>query len=146
MDAEAQSRTAVKFMSKELSESMTAVVDANGLGVTFQKPARDANGDYQTDVTGQPVSDGINRRLFYDNGKLKYFSGGGTRTVVTNVILTDPFSDGGNQPYKIFTAGPGVITRQVTVMVATGTKGKSKTVKARKREVVFLRNIYDTTR
>lgn len=147
IDAEMQSKGAVKMICTELAESMDAVVDANGQGVTFHKPGKDGNGDYLTDVTGQPTSDGIDRRIYLDSGKLIYNTGNGLRTLARNVITTDPLSAGGNQPYKIFTPGAGAITRQVTVMVVTQTTGaKQQAVKARKRETVFLRNIYDTTR
>jgi len=147
IDAETQSRTAVKLISTELAEAMDVVVDGNGQGVTFHKPGKDGNGDYETDVTGQPVSDGIDRRIYLTSGKLIYDGGNGLRTLSRNVITTDPLSSGGNQPYKIFTPGLGSITRQVTVMVVTQTTGANQhVVKARKRETIFLRNIYDTTR
>ena len=147
IDAETQSRQAVRLVCTELAEAMDVVVDVDGKGVTFHKPGKDVNGDYTTDVTGQPTSDGINRRIYLDNGKLLYNGGNGIRTLARNVITTDPLSAGGNQPYKIFTPGLGAITRQVTVMVVTQTTGaKQEAVKARKRETVFLRNILDTTR
>lgn len=147
IDAELQSRGSVRTICTELAEAMDVTVDANGLGVTFHKPARDANGDYQTDVMGQPVSDGIDRRIYFSSGKLYYNSGNGIRVLAKNVITTDPLSPGGTAPYKVFTPGLGSIVRQVTVMVATQTTGANqKAVKARKREIVFLRNIYDTTR
>ena len=147
IDAETQSRSAVKLICTELAEAMDVVVDANGQGITFHKPGKDGNGDYTTDVTGQPTSDGINRRIYLESGKLIYNAGNGLRPLARNVITTDPLSTGGNQPYKIFTGGLGAITRQVTVMVVTQTTGaRQEVVKARKRETVFLRNIYDTTR
>lgn len=147
IDAELQSRGAVRTICTELAEAMDVTVDANGLGVTFHKPARDGNGDYQTDVMGQPVADGVDRRIYLSSGKLYYNSGNGIRVLAKNVITTDPLSPGGTAPYKIFTPGLGSIIRQVTVMVATQTTGANKkAVKARKRETVFLRNIYDTTR
>lgn len=145
--AELQSRQAMRLICSELAESMDVVVDADGQGITFHKPGKDSNGDFQTDVNGQPESDGINRRIYLNQGKIYYYDGLGNRLLATNVITTDPYSDGGTAPYKIFVAGGGAIIRQVTVMVATATTGKkSELVKARKREIVFLRNIYDTTR
>lgn len=145
--AEMQSRQAMKLICAELAESMDVVIDADGMGITFHKPGKDDNGDFRTDVNGQPESDGINRRIYLNQGKIKYSDGVGNRVLATNVITTDPLSTGGTAPYKIFVAGGGAITRQVTVMIATATTGKkAELVKARKREIVFLRNIYDTTR
>lgn len=147
IDAEMQSRLAVRTVCSEIAEAMDVTVDANGQGITFHKPARDGNGDYSTDAMGQPVSDGVDRRIYLSDGKLIYNNGVQLRTLARNVITTDPLSTGGNVPYKIFTPGAGSIIRQLTVMVATKTTGaNSKAVKARKRETVFLRNIYDTTR
>lgn len=147
IDAETNSRTAVRMACTELSEAIDVAVDTNGMGLTFHKPAKDANGDYVTDVTGQAQSDGLNRRIFLNNGQLVYFNGTANRVIGRNVITTDPLSPGGTGAYKIFTPGAGLITRQVTVMVATATAGKgAEVVKARKRETVFLRNIVDISR
>ncbi|MBS1723930.1 MAG: hypothetical protein JSS66_13365 [Armatimonadetes bacterium] len=147
IQAETQSRRAVRTVCNELSEAMSVTVDADGMGMTFQKPAKDASGDYVCDVQGQPVSDGFNRRIYFQSGKLRYLTPTGTRLLSFNVITTDPNSPGGTTPYKIFVAGAGKITRQVTVMVATQTTGANREiVKGRNREVAFLRNIYDTTR
>lgn len=147
IDAETQSRKAVRTITDELAAAMDVAVDGNGLGITFHVPKKDNNGDYAVDVLGQPVSDGVDRRFYLSNGKILYYDGGGTRTIARNVITTDPLSNGGSQAYKIFVPGQGAITRQVTVMVATRTSGPGKEqVTGRKREIVFLRNIYNTNR
>ncbi|MBS1715982.1 MAG: hypothetical protein JST30_16770 [Armatimonadetes bacterium] len=147
IDSETQSRKAVKLVTNELAEAMMVTVDADGYGITFQKPAKDNTGFYKTDILGQPVSDGFDRRIWLDGTKLKYLSPQGTRVLSTVVIKTDPLSSGGSQTYKVFTPGNGSICRQVTVMVATRTVGAgAEKVTGRNREIVFLRNIYDTTR
>ena len=147
IDAEGQSRTAVRTVCDEIARAMDVTVDADGKGITFHQPAKDVNGNYSIDVTGQPVSDGINRRIYVQNGKLYYNNGAGIRTLAKNVILTDPLSTGGNQPYQPFVPGLGAIVRQLNVMIVTKTAASGKeTVTGRKRETVFLRNIYDTQR
>lgn len=147
IDAEVTSRKAVRTITGELVEAMDVTVDGNGQGITFHVPKKDNNGDYVVDVMGQPVSDGINRRFYLDSGRLLYYDGKGTRTIARNVITTDPLSSGGSQAYKIFVPGQGAIVRQVTVMVATRTgAGGKEQVSGRKREIVFLRNIYNTNR
>jgi len=147
IDSETQSRKAVKLVTNELAEAMQVTVDADGYGITFQKPAKDNTGSYKTDIMGQPISDGFDRRIWLDGTKLKYLSPQGTRILAKTVIKTDPFSSNGSQTYKVFTAGNGSICRQVTVMVVSQTTGAGKEkVTGRNREIVFLRNIYDTTR
>lgn len=147
IDAEVTSRKAVRSISDEIMAAMDVTVDADGQGVTFHVPSKDNNGDYVMDVMGQPVSDGINRRIYLSGTNIVYNDGVGIRTMAKNVITTDPLSTNGTQPYKIFVPGQGAIIRQVTVMVATKTGGVGKEkVYGRKRETVFLRNIYNTTR
>lgn len=147
IDAEGQSRTAVRTVSDEVARAMDVIVDPDGKGFTFHQPKKDSNGTYMIDVTGQPVADGVDRRIYVQNGKLYYNDGGGIRVLAKNVILTDPLSPGGNQPYKPFVPGLGAITRQLTVMIVTKTTASGKEqVTGRKRETVFLRNIYDTQR
>ncbi len=147
IDAETQSRKAVRLISNELAEAMTVTIDANGMGLSFQRPKKDANGDYMSDVQGQPMSDGIVRRIFLTGGRIVYTDGVGSRTLGRSIISTDPYSGDGHTPYKIFTPGQGAIVRQVTVMIVSQTTGANKElVVGRKRETVFLRNIYDTTR
>lgn len=147
IDAEVQSRRAVRSIASELMEAMDVVVDADGNGLTFHVPQKDANGDYVMDALGQPVSEAANRRIYLSSGSILYNDGKGIRTLARSVITTDPLSTGGSAPYKIFVPGAGSITRQVNVMVATRTGGAaSEKVSARKRETVFLRNIVGTSR
>ncbi len=147
IDAESQSGRAVRTMSSEIQEAMDVAIDANGQGITFHIPSRDANGDFMMDAVGQPVPENFNRRIYLDGTKVKYIEPSGTRVLAKDIITTDPLSTGGSQSYKIFVAGQGAITRQVTIQLVIQTKGaKNEKVNGRKREVVFLRNIYNTTR
>ena len=146
IDAETQSRKAVRTIAGELTEAMDVAVDGDGLGLTFHVAEKDEDGEYKTDALGQPLSDGVNRRIYLSGAKVIYSDGSGLRTLAKNVIKTDPLSANGATAYKIFTPGQGSITRQVTIMVATQTAAGKEKVTGRKREIVFLRNIYDTNR
>lgn len=147
IDAETQSRRAVRTVAGELAEAMDVVIDGNGQGINFHVPKKDNNGDYMMDAVGQPIPETNNRRIFLDSGKIKYTDSVGTRTLASSVITTDPLSTGGTAPYKIFVAGAGAIVRQVTIQVVVKTSGaNAEKVTGRKREIVFLRNIYNTTR
>jgi hypothetical protein len=131
----------------ELREAISVTVDANGLGLTFTKPQVDAEGNYVMDGRGQPVSDGVNRRLFINGSELIYQVGTGERRIGRGVVLDDPYRPGTNKSYRVFTPGGGAITRQLTVLLVTRSEDTEGNVYfGRKRETVFLRNIPDTTR
>ncbi|HAP41099.1 MAG TPA: hypothetical protein DCQ94_15275 [Nitrospira sp.] len=143
MDAETQSRQAVRVVSDALREAMWVSVDADGMGLTYRLPRVDGDGAFEVPV----IWDGIDRRIALTSGKLNLTDAAGTRTICRNIRLTDPESPGGLSTYRIFTPGPGSITRRLAVQVVTETNGaRSEKVVGRKRETVFLRNIPELTR
>lgn len=143
IETETQSRQVVRVISDALREAMLVTVDADGLGVTYRRPLKDAAGSFVVPI----VWDGQTCRIFHQNGQLMMNDGAGTRSICRNVRLTDPYSPGGTAPYKIFTPGPGAITRRLTVQIVTETNGaRTEKVVARKREMIFLRNIPELTR
>lgn len=138
MDAEVQSRQAMRGIASTIRGSMKVVVDADGQGLTFQMPKVDAStGLYISPL----VYDGVVRKIKHVSGKIVLQEAGfNDRTIATNVILTDPKN--GNAAYRLFTPGAGTNTRQLTakvVCVATNASGQQSV--GRKRETIYLRNI-----
>lgn len=143
MEVETQSRQAIRVTSDALREAMWVSVDADGMGLTYRLPRIDGDGAFEVPI----IWDGVDRRIALHSGKLQMIDANGTRTICRNVRLTDPLSSGGAQSYRIFTPGPGAITRRLNVQIVTETTGgRQEKVVARKRETVFLRNIPELTR
>jgi hypothetical protein len=143
MDAEIQSRQAMRTISSTLRGAMVVTVDADGQGLDFRMPKIDAaTGLYVSPV----VWDNVTRKIKYISGKIVLQeTGNPDRTLATNVITTDPKN--ANAAYRIFVPGPGAITRQLTakvVCVATNAQGQQSL--GRKRETIFLRNIPQLTK
>lgn len=143
MDAEATAQRAVRKIANELRQAMSVTVDANGLGLSYRMPVVDGNGSY----TVPPVWDNVVRRVELNGSNLNIVTDGSTDRIASGVILTDPLSSGGTGTYRIFTAGAGTITRQVTVQVVVqkNTVG-TYTKQSRNRETIFLRNIPELIR
>jgi hypothetical protein len=142
IDVETQSQTAVRKVADELREAVQVTVDADGNGITYFRPRLDGNGNFQINVRGLPVSDGVARRFFVLNGQLMHDSGAGPRTLCQNVILTDPLSPNGTVAYRPFVSGGGMVVRQLTVTIATRRRdGEGRNLTGRKRQTVFLRNV-----
>lgn len=144
IDANGTSQIAVREISSELREAMFVSVDANGQGVTFQRPAKDGTGTY----TQPEIWDNITRRIALNaSGEIWLINNGvNARRLCKSVILTDPLSAGGTAAYQPFTAGSGTLTRSVTIMVVTQRSNyKSEKVTSRSRETIFLRNVPQLT-
>jgi len=138
MDAETKTNDAVRAISRQIREAMAVTVDANGLGITYQLPAKDSTGTYLSPI----VWDGVTRRIELDGTSLKMVGGQSPQTICSNVILTDPDSLNGTTPYQVFTAGTGSITRSLTVMlVSSWSADFNKMATSRSREIIYLRNI-----
>jgi hypothetical protein len=141
--AETDSQKAVRIISQELREAMVVTVDSNGLGLTYRMPSLDSNGNYITPAEYDLVS----RRIELSGTNLNIVTSGVSRTVCTGVILTDPQSAGGTGTYKIFTAPPGTVTRQITIQVVTERNNyRAVKVTSRTRETIYLRNVLELTR
>ncbi len=138
LDASATSQRATRIIATELREAMSVTVDGNGLGLSYRMPAVDGDGSF----TVPPVWDNVARRIELNGSNLNIVTGGSTRRIAAGVITTDPLSPGGTGTYRIFSAGAGTVTRQITVqLVVRKTSVKDKTVTSRSRETIFLRNI-----
>lgn len=144
LDANNSSQRTVREIVAELRESMFVSVDADGKGLTFQRPAKDTTGTYT-----QPESwDGVTRRIALNaSGEIWIqLNGTNTRRLCKGVILTDPLSTGGTGAYKPFTPGAGTLTRAVTVMIVTQANDyKNELTTSRSRETIYLRNVPQLT-
>lgn len=136
VEAESQSRQAIRVISDQLRQAMVVVVDGNGQGVTYRLPTRNAT----TGIFNVPaVWDGVNRRMFHQNGNIILQENTATRVICRNVVLQDP--QNGNANYTIFSAPPVALIREVTVQVVTRRTRQGRSYLGRKRETVYLRNI-----
>lgn len=137
--AESGSQVAVRVLEDELRSAMAVTVDENGLGLSYRMPAKDAEGN----LISPAEWDGIERRLEYVDGLVRATEGTRQRVLTRNVVLIDPKT---NQSYKLFSAGAGKITRQLTIMVVTKTNEyRTEYTTSRSRETVYLRNIPELT-
>lgn len=138
--ADSGSQVAVRAIAAELREAMAVTVDSDGLGLSYRLPKKNGSGDWITPVEW----DGVSRRIFYENGEVR-ITGDKNRVLCEHVVLNDPQWDG-NHAYKVFSAGAGSITRQLTIMVVTKTNEyKNEWSTSRSRETIYLRNVPELT-
>lgn len=168
IDADESSRQAVQKVTRTLREAMWVQVDANGRGVTYRLPRKDAGGNVI--VPTQP--DMTLRRFEVVNGALVHIEGARRMTVATGVLERDPYRDvtGGramahgvlydvscgspvydlrvetSPAYRMFTANGSGPARELTVQFVTANKGQKgdQTLFGRRRERISLRNIAST--
>lgn len=138
--AEVEAQRGVRIISDELRQAMLVGVDADGMGVTYRVPTKDASGAF----TVPPVWDNVTRRIEVNGSSIRIVTGGQSRTIVRNVRPTDPST---NATYRLFTPGVGSVTRSVTILIATNRFGdRNRTYSGRYRETIFLRNIPELIR
>jgi hypothetical protein len=147
VDAESTAELGIRTVTNELRSAMLVTVDSNGLGLTYELPAKDSSGNYVSPL----VWDGVSRRFALANSTLYKSYGGSSFGVVTGVTLTDPLSPSGTGTYQIFTPNAGAITRQITVELVTVRDGVTSTAynaktNARNRETIYLRNVPQISR
>ncbi len=146
INAEVDGSQAVRRLVSDLREAMAVTVAADGRSVSFRMPQRDANGDFIV----PPLWDGVSRRAILTEttgGKFTLAVGvtGSEIPVSRNVILIDPESGTGTA-YRVFSPGPGTVTREIHLMVVTRTNGpRNEPIYHRIRETLFLRNIPSIT-
>lgn len=141
--AESRSQQAIRAISQQLREAMSVTVDEDGRGLSYRFPRTDSSGNYIVPAEW----DGVERRIEYQSGAISIVVGGTRHTVCRGVILEDPLRGPGDKAYKIFTKGPGTITRQVTVQIVAQHSGKNNGYeRSRIRETIYLRNIPAITR
>lgn len=146
IEAEMDGTQAVRRLNQELREAMSVQVAADGQSLTYRTPQRNSNGDFVV----PPIWDGVQRRVIVQSlGEGRYSLGFGIAgqeyTVTRNVVLRDPGVNG-NPTYRVFTPGPGGITRRIDVMLITRTTGpRGAYIYQRTRETLFLRNVPSIT-
>jgi len=138
IEAESEAQEAVRIMCQKLREACQVNVDANGLGLSYQMPAVDNNGDYVVPA----VWDGVTRRIELDGSTLNVVTNGRYRPICTGVILTDPDSANGTSPYTIFSCPANSVVNQVTMeVVAQRNSYRAVNLTSRAKETVYLRNV-----
>lgn len=136
VEAETQSRQAVRVISDQLRQAMVVTIETGGQGVTYRLPTRNPT----TGIFNVPaVWDGVNRRMFHQGGNIILQEDAATRVICRNVVLQDP--DNGNANYTIFSGPPVALIREVTVRIVTRRTRQGRSYLGRKRETVYLRNI-----
>jgi len=142
IQAEGNSQMAIKRVTDELREAMSVQVDSSGSSASYRVPAKDSKGDFIYPL----VWDKVNRKISLVGTDLVMFDGPTKVNLARGVLPIDPI-DPQKRAYQIFTPGPGTLTRQVTVQVATTANSyKNENSTSRSRETIFLRNVPQYTR
>lgn len=136
---------AMRRLSVELREAMAVTVASDGLSLTYRTMARNADGSFKS----PPEWDGISRRarvvsLSGSRFRIEIGLSGQESGLTNQLILIDPMDQ--NRSYRVFQAGAGAITRQLTVQLVTRVNGPSgEPLYYRTRETIYLRNIPSIT-
>lgn len=145
---ENDARVAVDGITNQLMDAMRVTVDADGKGLTYEVPTRDANGNIAFTFPGPALGDGVQRRIFYrvvttpkgPEGQIVHVDNRGTRILARNVVLSDPAV--GDATYRPFTANIGTTANGLTVLLVVRQESSTgKTYYGRRRETVQLRNV-----
>lgn len=140
LGAETQAQMAVRLVCDQLRQAMGASVDADGMGVVFMYPQKNSQGTYIIPSTW----DGVTRHIRYANGNITLQTGAKTRVLASGVLTTNPYLPSSSNSYQMFTAGPGSVTRSVTIEISTAASGyRGKVETSRAKTTVYLRNITD---
>jgi len=140
ISADSEAKRAVLAVSQILREAMAVTVDADGQGLAFRYPVKDANGRFVV----PPVWDGVSRRIAVQGGNLVLTEGAASRVLCRGVSPIDPKT---GSSYRVFTAPGGAIVREITVQIVTSRDGRvANEAQGRVRETVFLRNVPQITR
>ncbi len=135
IEAEGSANQAIRAMTAELREALSLTIDSDGQGVTYQLPTKNTDGSYVVPMT----SDGVSRRIALVSGNVLLTVGTSSRTMVRNVITTDPTS---NAAYTVFSTSSSVIVRQLNILLVTRRATvKTETYTNRTRETIYLRNV-----
>lgn len=136
IQAEVDAQRALRRVTEALKEAMWAQVDGDGMGITYQLPARDGSGN----IAFPLAWDGIERRIELTGTDLRICDNAGCQTILTDVTTVDPNRPSGG--YVMFVPSAGTTVRQVTVqIVVRRTVRPGHDVWARTRESVRLRNV-----
>jgi hypothetical protein len=132
---------AMRRLSVELREAMAVSVASDGLSLTYRTMRRNPDGSFKS----PPEWDGVSRRarvVSTSGSKFKVEIGvaGQESGLTSQLILIDPLD--ANRSYKVFQAGAGTITRQLTIQLVTRVDGpEGEPLYYRTREAIYLRNI-----
>ncbi len=135
IDSMASSQVIVKKVAKELQEAISVDVNASGLRVDYQLPAKDANGNYSSPA----VSDNVTRSFVVTGGNLIHVNGPDSRILATNMLLKNPVN---NLIFVPFKGDGNVISRRVQITFATEKLGQLHDKRSScVTETIYLRNI-----
>lgn len=137
IQAEVDTQRALRRVTDALQEAMWAQLDGDGLGISYRLPQRDGSGN----ITYPLTWDGIERRIEIAGTNLRICDDAGCTTILTDVTTVDPNHPSGGS-YKMFVAPVATTVRQVTVQIVVNRQVRAdRTVWARARESVSLRNV-----
>jgi hypothetical protein len=140
MDSISKSQDSVKMVSQQLREAISVKITDNGNVVTYSLPSKDGGGSYVLPL----ASDGIIRKFVVSNNTLTHEVGTDSRVIASHIMSTDPKT--GN-PYTVFQANDGTVTRQVIITLVTTRQGyRDNWTPSRARESVYLRNVPQLSR
>lgn len=135
IDSMASSQVVVKKVAKDLQEAISVTVSSDGMRVDYQLPVKDINGDYVSPA----VSDNVSRAYVVTGGTLVSQTGTATRTLATDIVLTDPIS---NNAYLPFQGDGNVVARRVQITLANKKEGQVHNYRSScVTETIYLRNI-----
>ncbi|MEW5883414.1 MAG: hypothetical protein AB1725_04220 [Armatimonadota bacterium] len=137
IQAEVETQRALRKVTDTLQEAMWAQVDADGMGIAFRLPQRDGSGN----ITFPLTWDGVERRIEIAGSDLRICDDAGCTTILTDVTTVDPNHPSGGS-YLMFVPSAGTTVRQVTVQIVVNRAVRAdRTIWARARESVRLRNV-----
>ncbi len=141
VDSESASQLAIRKIAIELREAMSVTVDSNGNGLNYVKGTADSSGNLVIPL----ATDGVTRRIAVSGTTITITSGTITRTLIRNVIMTDPTNN--NAAYQMFTTNGSGITRFLNVMLVIQAQDSPyKVSTSRSRETIYLRNVPESIR
>lgn len=123
----------VNASSSSLLEAMEATVAADGRSVTFTAPRRGTDGKFLVPVTPEATT----RSIYLSDNQLILQVGTTTRVIARNVRSTDP---GTGATYRIFTAGPEILTREITIQLYCTSSDTAQSASSYASTVVRIRN------
>ena len=141
IDVDVSSQQSLRAITVELREAMAVSIVDDGKTVEYRLPKKE-NGEYKVPAEW----DGVERKIKYipNSKSVTKVADNDTTVLCTGVYPNDPKT---GTAYKVFTAGAGAMTRDVTIMlVLSAGEGSASAEKSRIRETIYLRNVPSLTR
>jgi hypothetical protein len=140
IDMMSGTQTGLRRVTADLREAMSVTFNTEKTAVTYVLPKKDGTGQYTMPL----VSDGVTRKFYIEDGKLKHLVGAQTRTISSGILTTDPEHD--DAAIAVFNPGAGVIPHQVYISLLGKSKGNNgEQLLKWAKEVVQLRNVPKVT-